>query len=188
MKFKFGGMNIKTGKKIQIIRPNRINREIRAPKIRLIGPNGERIGIISLNEALKKAEKFAVDLVEISQNTEPPVCRIINYGKYLYEKNKLLKEQKKKQKIVQIKEIKFRPNTDEMDYKIKLKNLIRFLKNGDKTKITLRFRGREMIHQKIGIDMLNRIRNDLEEFSVIESFPNKIEARQMIMILAPKNK
>ncbi len=112
----------------------------------------------------------------------------MDYGKFLYEKSKSLKEQKKKQKVIQVKEIKFRPGTDEGDYQVKLRNLIRFLDDGDKAKITLRFRGREMSHQQIGIDMLNRIKNDLDEISVIESFPNKIEGRQMIMVLAPKKK
>lgn len=112
----------------------------------------------------------------------------MDYGKFLYEKSKSLKEQKKKQRVIQVKEIKFRPGTDEGDYQVKLRNLIRFLDDGDKVKITLRFRGREMAHQQIGIDMLNRIKNDLDEMSVVESFPSKIEGRQMIMVLAPKKK
>lgn len=112
----------------------------------------------------------------------------MDYGKFLYEKNKSLKEQKKKQRVIQVKEIKFRPGTDEGDYQVKLRNLIRFLDDGDKAKITLRFRGREMAHQQIGIDMLNRIQNDLDKMSVVESFPSKIEGRQMIMVLAPKKK
>lgn len=124
--------------------------------------------------------------MEISSNTEPPVCRIIDYGKFIYEKNKSLKEQKKKQKLIQIKEIKFRPGTDENDYQIKLRSLVRFLKDGDKIKITLRFRGREITHQQIGIEVLNRIRHDLSELAVVESLPNKIEGRQIIMLLAPK--
>lgn len=170
------------------MRPNRINTEIRASEVRLTGLDGEQIGIISLKEALEKAEEAGVDLVEISPNAEPPVCRIMDYGKFLYEKSKSIKEQKKKQKIVQVKEIKFRPGTDEGDYQVKLRNLIRFLEDGDKAKITLRFRGREMAHQQIGIDMLNRIKIDLDELSVVESFPTKIEGRQMIMVLAPKKK
>lgn len=170
------------------MRPNRINTEIRASEVRLTGLDSEQIGIISLKEALEKAEEAGVDLVEISPNAEPPVCRIMDYGKFLYEKSKSIKEQKKKQKIVQVKEIKFRPGTDEGDYQVKLRNLIRFLEDGDKAKITLRFRGREMAHQQIGIDMLNRIKIDLDELSVVESFPTKIEGRQMIMVLAPKKK
>ncbi|MDR5610146.1 MULTISPECIES: translation initiation factor IF-3 [unclassified Arsenophonus] len=179
---------MKGGKRIQTARPNRINTEIRASEVRLTGLDGEQIGIISLKEALEKAEEAGVDLVEISPNAEPPVCRIMDYGKFLYEKSKSLKEQKKKQRVIQVKEIKFRPGTDEGDYQVKLRNLIRFLDDGDKAKITLRFRGREMAHQQIGIDMLNRIKNDLGEMSVVESFPSKIEGRQMIMVLAPKKK
>ncbi|MDR5615898.1 translation initiation factor IF-3 [Arsenophonus sp. ENCA] len=179
---------MKGGKRIQTARPNRINTEIRASEVRLTGLDGEQIGIISLKEALEKAEEAGVDLVEISPNAEPPVCRIMDYGKFLYEKSKSLKEQKKKQRVIQVKEIKFRPGTDEGDYQVKLRNLIRFLDDGDKAKITLRFRGREMAHQQIGIDMLNRIKNDLDEMSVVESFPSKIEGRQMIMVLAPKKK
>jgi len=138
-----------------------------------------------------------LDLVEISPNAEPPVCRIMDYGKFLYEKSKSSKEQKKKQKVIHIKEIKFRPGTDEGDYQVKLRNLIRFLEDGDKAKITLRFRGREMAHQKIGVDVLNRVKNDLVlnrvkndliELATVEYFPSKIEGRQMIMILAPKKK
>lgn len=157
-------------------------------EVRLTGVNGESIGIVSLYEALERAYKAGVDLVEINPNAEPPVCKMIDYGKYLYEKSKFSKEQKKKQKIIQIKEIKFRPATDEGDYKVKLRSLLRFLEEGDKVKITLRFRGREMSHQQIGLKMLNRIKNDLDNFAVIEYFPMKIEGRQMIMVLAPKKK
>ncbi|CAL4042404.1 translation initiation factor IF-3 [Buchnera aphidicola] len=179
---------MKVGKKIQLIRPNRINNEIRAKEVRLSGFDGEQIGIVNLQEALKKAAEEGFDLVEISPNAEPPVCRIMNYGKYLYEKSKSYKEQKKKQKIIQVKEIKFRPGTDKGDYQVKLKNLIRFLEEGDKVKITLRFRGREMAHQQIGMDMLNRVKNDLNQIAIVEFFPNRVEGRQMIMILAPKKK
>lgn len=173
---------------MQFTRPNRINNEIRAKKVRLTGSEGDQIGIVHLREALEKAEDLGLDLVEISPNSEPPVCRIMNYGKFLYEKSKSFKEQKKKQKIIQVKEIKFRPSTDEGDYQVKLRNLIRFLECGDKVKITLRFRGREMAHQKIGINVLNRVKNDLIELAVVESFPSRIEGRQMIMVLAPKKK
>lgn len=156
--------------------------------MRLTGLEGEQLGIVSLDEALLKAEEAGVDLVEISPNAEPPVCRIMDYGKFLYEKSKATKEQKKKQKVVQVKEIKFRPGTDDGDYQVKLRNLIRFLEDGDKVKITLRFRGREMAHQQIGIEMLNRIKEDLIELAVIESYPSRIEGRQMVMVLAPKKK
>ncbi|WP_226813627.1 translation initiation factor IF-3 [Candidatus Profftia lariciata] len=179
---------MKGGKKIQPVRSNRINVEIRAQEVRLTGINSEQIGIVSINEALAQAEKFGVDLVEISPNADPPVCRIMNYGKFLYEKSKATKEQKKKQKIIQVKEIKFRPRTDDSDYQVKLRSLVRFLQDGDKVKITLRFRGREVVHQQIGIDVLNRVKKDLSELSVVEFFPTRIEGRQMIMVLAPKKK
>lgn len=134
------------------------------------------------------AEESGLDLVEISPNAEPPVCRVMDYGKFLFEKSKATKEQKKKQKQIQIKELKFRPGTDVGDYQVKLRNLIRFLEEGNKVKVTIRFRGREMAHQDIGVDVLNRLKEDTDEFAVVESFPTKIEARQMIMVLAPKKK
>ena len=133
------------------------------------------------------AEQAELDLVEISPNAEPPVCRIMNYGKFLYEKSKTAKEQKKKQKVVQVKEIKFRPGTDEGDYQVKLRSLIRFLEEGDKAKITVRFRGREMAHQQLGAQLLERVKEDLAEVAQIESFP-KMEGRQMVMMIAPKKK
>ncbi|MBR9727907.1 translation initiation factor IF-3 [Shewanella intestini] len=168
--------------------PNRINEEITdVPEVRLSGLDGEAIGIVSIREAQNLADEAGVDLVEISPNAEPPVCRIMDYGKFLFDKAKALKEQKKKQKQVQVKEIKFRPGTDENDYQVKLRNLIRFLEDGDKAKITLRFRGREMAHQSLGMALLNRIKADLEEYAVVESFP-KMEGRQAIMVLAPKKK
>ncbi|AWH87214.1 translation initiation factor IF-3 [Limnobaculum parvum] len=179
---------MKGGKRVQTARPNRINNEIRAREVRLTGIDGEQLGIVSLNEALQKAEEAGVDLVEISPNAEPPVCRVMDYGKFLYEKSKATKEQKKKQKVVQIKEIKFRPGTDDGDYQVKLRSLVRFLEEGDKAKITLRFRGREMAHQQIGMEVLNRVRDDLVELAVVESYPSRIEGRQMVMVLAPKKK
>ncbi|QJC35187.1 translation initiation factor IF-3 [Enterobacteriaceae endosymbiont of Donacia proxima] len=175
------------GKKtIQLSRPNKINKNIRSKIVRLIGLNGEQIGIINLKEALKKTKNTGFDLVEISPNSTPPVCRIMDYGKFLYTKNKASKEQKKKQKIIHLKEIKFRPGTDIGDYNVKLRNIIRFIKKGDKVKITLRFRGREMMHTRLGFSMLNRIKNDVENLAIIELFPTKIEGRQIIMILIPK--
>jgi len=137
---------------------------------------------------MQTAEKSSLDLVEISPNAEPPVCKIMDYGKFLFEKSKSLKEQKKKQKQIQVKEIKFRPGTDEGDYQVKLRNLRRFLEAGDKAKVTIRFRGREMAHQEIGIDLLRRVRDDLADISNCESFPNRVEGRQMIMVLAPIKK
>ncbi|WP_211080610.1 translation initiation factor IF-3 [Enterobacteriaceae endosymbiont of Donacia proxima] len=178
---------MKIGKKtIQLSRPNKINKNIRSKIVRLIGLNGEQIGIINLKEALKKTKNTGFDLVEISPNSTPPVCRIMDYGKFLYTKNKASKEQKKKQKIIHLKEIKFRPGTDIGDYNVKLRNIIRFIKKGDKVKITLRFRGREMMHTRLGFSMLNRIKNDVENLAIIELFPTKIEGRQIIMILIPK--
>ncbi|GAL08301.1 translation initiation factor IF-3 [Photobacterium aphoticum] len=156
--------------------------------MRLTGIDGESIGVVSIEEAVNLANEAGVDLVEISPNAEPPVCRVMDYGKYLFEKSKAAKEQKKKQKQIQIKEVKFRPGTDEGDYQVKLRNLSRFLEEGNKGKVTLRFRGREMAHQSLGIDLLNRIKEDLIDLAVVESFPNKVEGRQMTMMLAPKKK
>ena len=164
-----------------------MNGEIRCKEVRLVGLDGEPIGVVAIEEALDRALKAGVDLFEISPNAEPPVCRIMDFGKFLYEKSKSQKEQKKKQKQVQIKEIKFRPGTDEGDYQVKLRNLIRFLEEGDKAKVTLRFRGREMAHQDLGMNVLERVKNDLEELAVVESFP-KVEGRQAVMMLAPKKK
>ena len=143
---------------------------------------------MTLAEATKLAEEASLDLVEISPNAEPPVCKVMDYGKFLFEKSKAQKEQKKKQKQIQVKEIKFRPGTDEGDYQVKLRNLRRFLEGGDKAKVTIRFRGREMAHQEIGIELLNRVKADLEEIAVCESFPRRVEGRQMIMVLAPTKK
>ncbi|MGX9456661.1 translation initiation factor IF-3 [Photobacterium damselae] len=157
-------------------------------EVRLTGLDGESIGVVSIEEALNAAHEAGVDLVEISPNAEPPVCRVMDYGKYLFEKSKAAKEQKKKQKQIQIKEVKFRPGTDEGDYQVKLRNLSRFLEEGNKGKVTLRFRGREMAHQSIGIELLNRIKDDLIDLAVVESFPSRVEGRQMTMMLAPKKK
>ncbi|MFS1703794.1 translation initiation factor IF-3 [Alteromonas sp. AMM-1] len=166
----------------------RINDEITAREIRLIAADGSQVGVVSLREALSSAEEASLDLVEISPNAEPPVCKVMDYGKFLFEKSKAQKEQKKKQKLIQVKEIKFRPGTDEGDYQVKLRNLRRFLESGDKAKVTIRFRGREMAHQDIGIELLERIKTDLEDVSNCESFPKKVEGRQMIMVLAPLKK
>tara|TARA_B100001059_G_scaffold226295_1_gene254464 strand:- start:419 stop:889 length:471 start_codon:yes stop_codon:yes gene_type:complete len=156
--------------------------------VRLTGADGEAVGVVSIAEAMEAANEAGMDLVEISPNAEPPVCRVMDYGKFLFEKSKAAKEQKKKQKQVQIKEVKFRPGTDIGDYQVKLRNLTGFLEDGNKVKVTIRFRGREMAHQEIGVDVLNRLKVDTEEFAVVESFPTRIEGRQMIMVLAPKKK
>ncbi len=166
----------------------RINTEITAREVRLVGHDGEQKSVVSLSEALEAASEAEMDLVEISPNAEPPVCKVMDYGKFLFEKSKAQKEQKKKQKQIQVKEIKFRPGTDIGDYQVKLRNLRRFLEGGDKAKVTIRFRGREMAHQDIGIDLLKRIRADLQDIATCEFFPNRVEGRQMIMVLAPTKK
>ncbi|MFT5396554.1 MAG: translation initiation factor IF-3 [Planctomycetota bacterium] len=153
--------------------------------MRLIDAEGEQVGVVSITEAKQIAQDSELDLVEIVPNSEPPVCRVMDYGKFIFEQNKKKHAAKKKQKQIQIKEIKFRPGTEDGDYQIKLKNLIKFLNNGDKAKITLRFRGREMVHQELGTKMLKRIEADLEEYGTVEQFP-KMEGRQMVMVLASK--
>ncbi|MBP9217574.1 MAG: translation initiation factor IF-3 [Sterolibacterium sp.] len=165
----------------------RVNHEITAPEIRLVGMNSEPLGIVSLRAALEMAEESEVDLVEIAPTAQPPVCRLMDFGKFKYQEAKRAHDAKLKQKQVQVKEIKFRPGTDEGDYQIKLRNLIKFLQEGDKTKITLRFRGREMAHQEFGIRLLERVKADLQEHGVVEQFP-KMEGRQLIMVLAPTKK
>jgi translation initiation factor IF-3 len=155
--------------------------------VRLIGADGEQVGVVSLATANKMAEEAGVDLVEIAPTAKPPVCRIMDYGKFKYAEAKKRHEAKLKQRQIQVKEIKFRPGTDEGDYQIKLRNLIRFLEEGDKAKVTLRFRGREMAHQEFGVKLLERVRTDLDPFAVVEQFP-KMEGRQMIMVLSPKKK
>ncbi|OHZ04559.1 translation initiation factor IF-3 [Salinicola sp. MIT1003] len=163
-----------------------MNDRIRADEVRLIDAEGEQVGVVPMQEALERAEEAGMDLVQIS-NADPIVCKIMDYGKFLFEQKKQKSAQKKKTKQIQVKEVKFRPGTDEGDYQVKLKNLIRFLEGGDKGKVTLRFRGREMAHQDIGRRLMERIAADLEELAAVESFP-KMEGRQMIMILAPKKK
>jgi translation initiation factor IF-3 len=166
---------------------HRINGEITAPEVRLIGINGEQIGIVSLATAQQMAEEAELDLVEIAPQAKPPVCRIMDYGKFKYRESKKRHEARLKQKQIQVKEIKFRPGTDEGDYQIKLRNLVRFLQEGDKAKVTLRFRGREMAHQEIGVRLLERVKADLEPYGMVEQFP-KMEGRQMVMVLSPRKK
>nr|WP_274571626.1 translation initiation factor IF-3 [Neisseria sp. 3986]MDD9325555.1 translation initiation factor IF-3 [Neisseria sp. 3986] len=168
-------------------REARINGEITAKEVRLISGAGEQLGVVPLKEALGLAEEQDVDLVEISPTAKPPVCKLMDFGKFKYEQAKKRDEAKKKQKQVQIKEIKFRPGTDEGDYQIKMRNINRFLADGDKVKVTLRFRGREMAHQQLGAQLLERIKEELAEVAVVESFP-KMEGRQMVMMIAPKKK
>jgi translation initiation factor IF-3 len=165
----------------------RLNGEINAPQVRLIGVQGEPLGIVPIEQALKMAEEAEVDLVEIAPTAQPPVCRMMDFGKFKYQEAKRQHEAKLKQKQIQVKEVKFRPGTDEGDYQIKMRNLIRFLGEGDKAKVTLRYRGREMAHQEFGVRLLERVRGDLEEHGTVEQFP-RMEGRQMIMIIAPKKK
>ncbi|MGH8703480.1 MAG: translation initiation factor IF-3 [Burkholderiales bacterium] len=163
----------------------RINGEINAPEVRLIGANGEQVGIVSLAAANKLAEEAELDLVEIAPTAAPPVCRVMDYGKYKYREAKKRHEAKLKQKQIVVKEVKFRPGTDEGDYRIKLRNLTRFLEEGDKAKVTLRYRGREMAHQELGMRLIERVKGDLAPYSTVEQFP-KMEGRQLIMVLAAK--
>ncbi len=151
----------------------------------MIDAAGEQVGVIPLEDALKMAEEAELDLVEIAPQAEPPVCRIMDYGKFKFEQSKRQQQARKKQKQVQVKEIKFRPGTDTGDYQVKLRNLIRFLKDGDRVKVTLRFRGREMAHQELGRELLERVRDDLAEYGTVEQFP-KMEGRQMVMVMSPK--
>ena len=158
-----------------------------AREVRLIGPDGEQVGVVSIQEAIAAAEEAKLDLVEISPDAAPPVCRIMDYGKHIFEKKKQQAAARKNQKQIQIKEIKFRPGTEEGDYQVKLRNLIRFLSEGDKAKVSLRFRGREMAHQELGMELLKRVENDLLEYGTVEQHP-KMEGRQLMMVIAPKKK
>ena len=155
--------------------------------MRLVGIEGEAIGIVRIEEAMRLAEEKEIDLVEIAPTAKPPVCRLMDYGKFKYRESKKAHEAKLKQKQIQVKEVKFRPGTDEGDYKIKVRNLTRFLTEGDKAKVTLRFRGREMAHQELGAQLLKRVEADLSPYGQVEQWP-KLEGRQMVMILGPKKK
>lgn len=169
-------------------RKHRLNREIMAPEVRLNGVDNEPLGIVSIHEALRMAGDLDVDLVEIAAQADPPVCRLMDYGKLKYQEQKRAAEAKAKQKVVEVKEVKFRPGTDEGDYLVKMRNLRRFIaEDGDKGKVTLRYRGREITHQEIGMRLLERIRDELSDVSVVEHMP-KLEGKQMIMVLAPKRK
>ncbi|MEO3434724.1 translation initiation factor IF-3 [Inquilinus sp. CAU 1745] len=162
-----------------------MNREIDVPSVRLVGADGEMIGVVHIRDALRAAEDAALDLVEVSPNADPPVCKILDYGKYKYEAQKKKNEARKKQKVIDVKEIKLRPNIDDNDYQVKMRNARRFIEEGDKVKVTLRFRGREMAHQELGMNVLVRVRDELEEMAKVEQMP-KMEGRQMIMVLTPR--
>ena len=164
-----------------------MNEDIVNPQVRLIDAEGENVGVVATDEALRIASEADLDLVEISPNAEPPVCRVMDYGKYKFEQNKKAHQAKKKQKQIHVKEIKFRPGTEESDYQVKLRKLIEFLEDGDKTKITIRYRGREMQHQELGAQLLDRIENDLSEYGDVEQRP-KLEGRQLVMVLSPSKR
>jgi len=155
--------------------------------VRLIGQDGEQLGIVKLEQAFRLAEEADIDLVEIAPNASPPVCRLMDYGKFKYQEQKRQAEARARQKIIHIKEVKFRPVTDDGDYQVKLRNLRRFLDEGDKAKVTLRFRGREMAHQELGMRVLERVRDDLADIAQVEAMP-KLEGRQMVMVIAPRKK
>ena len=165
----------------------RRNDEINSPKLRVIDALGHQVGVLTKFEALQMAQAAELDLVEVSPTADPPVCRIMDFGKFLFEQNKKAHAAKRKQKQIQIKEVKFRPGTEEGDYQVKLRNLIRFLEEGDKAKVTMRFRGREMAHQEVGRELLDRVQKDLAPHSVVEQNP-LMEGRQMVMMFAPKKK
>ena len=161
-----------------------MNDRIKAPKIRLIGAEGENVGVVTPERGLELAFDAGLDLVEISPNAEPPVVKIMDFGKYKYETQKRESEARKKQKIIEVKEVKFRPNTDKHDYDVKMRNVFKFLENGDKVKITLRFRGREMAHQNLGRELLERVAEDTKDKGKVENLP-KMEGRQMVMLIGP---
>jgi translation initiation factor IF-3 len=163
----------------------RVNEEITIPQVRLVDQDGEMVGVVSIREALERAAQAGSDLVEVAPNADPPVCKILDFGKYKYEEQKRRNEARKKQKVIEVKEIKLRPMIDDNDYGIKMKAMIRFIGEGDKVKVTLRFRGRELAHQDLGMRVLIRVRDDLDEIAKVEQMP-KMEGRQMVMVVAPK--
>lgn len=163
----------------------RVNRDIVVAQVRLIDEQGENLGVVSKDEAIERAEEAGMDLVEISPSAEPPVCKILDYGRFKYQDQKKKSEARKKQKTIDIKEIKMRPNIDQHDYDVKMRAINRFIADGDKVKVTMRFRGREMVHQELGLKVLDRVRDQIEEVAKVEQFP-KMEGRQMIMVVAPK--
>jgi translation initiation factor IF-3 len=185
--FYFSGLDFLEEPAIAAAKKHRLNDDITVSEVRLIGADGEQIGVVPIEEARRAAQEATLDLVEIVPNGEPPVCRVMDYGKFLFEAKKQKQAAKKKQKQVHIKEIKFRPGTGEGDYQVKLRNLMRFLQDGDKTKVTMRFRGREHAHRELGLELLERVEKDLEEFGQIEQKP-AMEGRQMVMVLGPKKK
>ena len=163
----------------------RVNEEIRAAKVRLIGADGDMVGVVTVTEALEAAQAAGLDLVEIASQADPPVCRVLDYGKFKYQAQKKKSEARKKQKTIDVKEIKLRPGIDDNDYNVKMRAMLRFLGEGDKVKVTMRFRGRELAHQELGMEVLVRVRSDLDEMAKVEQLP-RMEGRQMVMVLTPK--
>ncbi|HEY0914981.1 MAG TPA: translation initiation factor IF-3 [Solimonas sp.] len=168
-------------------REDRRNGQINVPRVRVIAADGEQVGIMLTRDAIAKAEADGLDLVEVSPNAEPPVCKIMDYGKYLYAKDKAAHAAKRKQKQIQVKEVKFRPATEEGDYQTKLRNITRFLEEGDKVKVTIRFRGREMAHSELGMEVMNRLKTELDALALVEQHP-KMEGRQSVMVIAPRKR
>jgi translation initiation factor IF-3 len=163
----------------------RVNEEIAVPNVRLVDENGAMVGVVTRNEALAMAERASLDLVEVAPGADPPVCKILDYGKFKYEEQKKKNEARKKQKVIEVKEIKLRPGIDEHDYDVKMRSMVKFLEEGDKVKVTMRFRGRELTHQDLGMNVLMRVKGDLDEIAKVEQFP-RMEGRQMIMVVSPK--
>jgi translation initiation factor IF-3 len=163
----------------------RVNEEIAVPRVRLVDARGNMVGVVSRNEALTMAADAGLDLVEVAANADPPVCKILDYGKFKYEEQKKKNEARKKQKVIEVKEIKLRPGIDDHDYDVKMRSMVKFIEEGDKVKVTMRFRGRELAHQDLGMNVLMRVRDDLDEIAKVEQFP-KMEGRQMTMVVSPK--
>lgn len=166
---------------------DRKNHQITVPRVRVIGADGQQVGVMLTRDAIAKAEEAGLDLVEVSPNADPPVCKIMDYGKYIYQKDKAAQQARKKQKQIQVKEVKFRPTTEEADYQTKLRALKAFLEEGDKIKVTVRFRGREMQHQELGARLMDRVKADLETLAIIEQHP-RLEMRQSVMVMSPRKK
>ena len=163
----------------------RVNTEINVPNVRLVDAKGEMVGVVSRNDALERAAQAGLDLVEVAANADPPVCKILDYGKYKYEEQKKKNEARKKQKVIEVKEIKMRPGIDDHDYDVKMRAMLRFIEEGDKVKVTMRFRGRELAHQDLGMNVLMRVKEDLDEIAKVEAFP-RMEGKQMTMVMSPK--
>jgi translation initiation factor IF-3 len=163
----------------------RVNHQINVPQVRHVGENGDMIGVVTTREAISMAAEVGLDLVEVSPNAVPPVCKILDFGKFKYEEQKRKNEARKKQKVIEVKEIKLRPGIDDHDYEVKMRAMVRFLEEGDKVKVTMRFRGRELAHQELGMDVLMRVKGDLDEIAKVEQYP-RMEGRQMTMVMSPK--